>query len=146
MDTFSKTPIFLLESVYNDTDKLKNRLAAYLVTNPDLLASVRTLIAKATSDERSAIGSALRIAEMRCSVTKPNAARKIATFAQRIDDRSVTKGYTTAGEDQSPLAAKRPDDPRKQTDGKKAAVGDGLLSGQWKTQIADPFEPIPLPP
>jgi hypothetical protein len=137
MDTFSKTPIILLESARNDKEKLKNRLAGFLATNPDLLAPVRTLISEATSDEKSAIGAALRIAEMQCTATKPMAARKIGTFAQRIDDLSVTRGYYTAGEDQTPTLAK-PDD-------KKTTVGDGLLSGQFKTEIADPFKPIDIP-
>ncbi|KJC49532.1 hypothetical protein UP09_07300 [Bradyrhizobium sp. LTSP885] len=138
LDTFAKTPILLLESASNDKDKLKNRLAGYLVTNPDLLPPVRTLIAEATSDERSAIGAALRIAEMRCTTTKPSAARKLAAFAQRIDDLAVAKGYYTAGEDQSPQLAKPGDN-------KKAPAGDGLMSGQWRTEIADPFKPIPIP-
>ena len=137
MDTFARTPIILLESMHNDRDRLKTQLASYLVTNPDLLAPVRTLIAEATSDERWGIGAALRIAEMRCTVTKPGIAQKISTFAQRIDDSSVAKGYYTAGEDQSPTT---------QLDSqKKAPAGDGLLSGQWKTEIADPFKPIAIP-
>ncbi|QPF88086.1 hypothetical protein IC762_12895 [Bradyrhizobium genosp. L] len=137
MDTFSKSPIILLESMHNDADKLKTQLAAYLVTNPDLLTPVRTLIAEASSNERSAIGAALRIAEMRCTVTKPSVAQKISTFAQRIDDMAVAKGYYTAGEDQTATPAK--------DDKKKAPAGDGLLEGQWRTQIADPFKPIAIP-
>ncbi|MBR0868764.1 hypothetical protein JQ633_00225 [Bradyrhizobium tropiciagri] len=138
IDTFSKSPIILLESMHNDKDKLKSQLAAYLVTNPDLLAPVRTLITEATAEERSAIGAALRVAEMRCTIRKPIAAQKIASFAQRIEDAAVAKGYYTAGEDQSSVA-KLPDG------NKKGPAGDGLLSGQWKTEIADPFKPIAIP-
>lgn len=136
MDTFAKSPIVLLEAMHNDKDKLKSQLAAYLVTNPDLLVPVRTLIAEAGSDERTAIGAALRIAEMRCTVTKPSAAQKISSFAQRIGDMAVANGYYTAGEDQST--------PMKD-DKKKAPAGDGLLEGQWRTEIADPFKPIAVP-
>ncbi|MCA6125508.1 hypothetical protein J6500_26955 [Bradyrhizobium sp. WSM 1704] len=137
LDTFSKSPIVLLESMHGNKDKLKSQLAAYLVTNPDLMAPVRTLVSEATAEEREAIGAALRIAEMRCTIRKPSAAQKIASFTQRIEDSAVIKGYYAAGEDQS-STAKLPDN------GKKAPAGDGLLSGQWKTEIADPFKPIPI--
>jgi hypothetical protein len=136
LDTFVKSPTFLLESVRADKEKLKGRLAAYLMTNPELLPSVRPLIGAATTAERSAIGAALRIAETRCTSTKPNASRRINAFVQRLGDLAVLTGYSAAGEDQSAAPSRVARQPRS---------GAGLMSGEWKTELADPFKPMPLP-
>lgn len=136
LDAFTKAPSILLESLRNDKDKLKGRLATYLVSNPDLLPAVRTLIGEATSSERAAIGGALRVAEDRCVTTKPNASRKINAFVQRMQDLTVLAGYSAAGEDQSMSATQIAKQPKRGTE---------LMSGEWKTDIADPFEPMPLP-
>jgi hypothetical protein len=136
LDTFAKTPSILLESLRNDKEKLKGRLATYLVSNPDLLPAVRTLIGEATGAERTAIGGALRVAETRCISTKPSASRKINAFVQRLQDLTVVAGYSAAGEDESTAATQVAKEPKN---------GNGLMTGEWKTEIADPFEPMPLP-
>jgi|GEM_PF-2403463 hypothetical protein len=138
LETFTKSPSSLLQKLRNDKEKLKYRLAAYIATDPSVLPSVQTLIGEAMSADKSAIGSALRIAEARCTTTKRDAARKIGDFVKRIGDLTVLAGYSAAGEDQSA--------PQLQTRaGQQASRRGDLMSGEWKTKLADPFKPIPLP-
>ncbi|MCG2645338.1 MULTISPECIES: hypothetical protein [Bradyrhizobium] len=124
----------------NDKEKLKYRLSTYVATNPSLLPSVQTLITESTSDDRSAIGSALRLAEARCTTTKPDAARKIRDFTKRIGDLSVQAGYSAVGEDDSGA----PPQPRDKTS-TQPSRGGALLEGEWKTELSDPFKPVPIP-
>lgn len=139
LDTFVKAPSSMLEGVRTGKGKLKYLLSAYIASDPSILPSVQTLIANATSSDRTAIGAALRLAEARCTASKPDAARKIKDFAQKLGDRSVLAGYAVAGEDQ--LA------PQIETRDKnsKPRHGADSLSGDLTIRLADPFEPIPLP-
>jgi len=140
LDTFVKSPSSLLERLRNDKEKLSYRLATYIATNPSVLPSVQTLISASTSTDRSSIGAALRIAEGRCTSTKPEAARKIRDFVQRVGDLNVQSGYSAAGDDASGVQAqaqnKGPTPPPR---------GGALLDGEWKTKLANPFKPVPLP-
>ncbi|WP_338308850.1 hypothetical protein [Bradyrhizobium sp. TM233] len=140
LDTFVKSPSSLLEQLRNDKEKLRYRLATFIATNPSVLPSVQTLISASTSTDRSAIGAALRIAEGRCTSTKPEAARKIRDFTQRIGDLNVQAGYSAAGEDASGAQAQSQDKGRAQP-----PRGGALLEGEWKTKLANPFKPVPLP-
>lgn len=140
LDTFVKSPSSLLERLRNDKEKLRYRLATYIATNPSILPSVQTLISASASADRSAIGAALRIAEGRCTSTKPDAARKIRDFAQRIGDLDVRAGYSVAGEDATGVPAQSQDKALAQP-----ARGGALLDGEWKTKLADPFKPVPIP-
>lgn len=143
LDTFVKSPSSLLERLRNDKDKLKYRLSALIATNPAVLPSVKTLVAEASSTDRSSIGAGLRLAETRCTPTQPDAARKIRDFAQRIGDLSVQAGYAAAGEDRSaPSGAQAPSLSRTPA---QPSRGDALLDGPGKTKLADPFKPIPIP-
>ncbi|WP_247529913.1 hypothetical protein [Bradyrhizobium sp. 199] len=140
LDTFVKSPSSLLERLRNDKEKLRFRLATYIATNPSVLPSVQTLISASASSDRSAIGAALRIAEGRCTSTQPDAARKIRDFAQRVGDLNVQAGYSAAGEDASGVPA------RPQAKGPaQPARGGALLEGEFKTKLANPFKPVPLP-
>lgn len=140
LDTFTKTPSSLFERLRNSKEKLKYQLASYVATDPTILPAVQTLIAEASSSDRSVIGAALRLAEARCTSTKRDAARKIREFVQRNGDLTVIAGYTAAGEDETGIQI-----PAQVQDGKQPARGAGLLEGEWKTKIADPFKPLPIP-
>jgi len=140
LDAFVKSPSSLLERLRNDKEKLKYRLSTYVATNPSLLPSVQTLITESSSDDRSAIGAALRLAEARCTTTKPDAARKIRDFTKRIGDLSVQAGYSAVGEDDSGA----PPQPRDKTS-TQSSGGRALLEGEWKTKLSDPFKPLPIP-
>ncbi|RZI39514.1 hypothetical protein EGT07_28560, partial [Herbaspirillum sp. HC18] len=79
--------------------------------------------------------------EGRCASAKPESARKIRDFAQRIGDLNVQAGYSAAGEDNSGAQ-------QAQTRAKGVAPpprGGALLEGEWKTKLANPFKPVPLP-
>jgi hypothetical protein len=105
-----------------------------------VLPSVQTLISVSASTDRSAIGAALKIAEGRCTPTKPDAARKIRDFVQRIGDLNVQAGYSAAGDDTSGVQA------QSQARGPaQPSRGGALLEGEWKTKLANPFKPVPLP-
>lgn len=140
IETFVKSPSSLLERLRNDREKLKYRLSSYIATDPSVLPSVQVLITESTSNDRSAIGSALRLAEALCIATKPDAARKIREFTKRIGDLSVQAGYSSAGDDNSGA-------PRLLRD--KAStkpLGSGaLLEGEWNTKLSDPFKPASIP-
>ena len=140
LETFTKSPSSLLERLRNDKEKLKYRLSSYIATDPSVLPSVQILISESTPNDRSAIGSALRLAEALCIATKPDAARKISDFTKRIGDLSVQAGYSSAGEDNSSAPQLRRD---------KAStkpLGSGaLLEGEWNTKLADPFKPVAIP-
>jgi len=140
LDTFVKSPSSLLERLRNDKEKLRYRLSTYIATNPSVLPSVQTLISASASTDRSAIGAALRIAEGRCTSTKPDAARKIRDFVQRIGDLNVQAGYSGAGEDSSGVQAS----PQIKTS-PQPGRGGALLEGEWRTKLANPFKPVPLP-
>lgn len=140
LDAFVKSPSSLLERLRNDKEKLKYRLSAYVATNPSVLPSVQTLITESTSNDRTAIGAALRLAEARCTTTKPDAARKIKDFTKRIGDLSVQAGYSAVGDDDSRV----PLQPRDKTSAQPPG-GTALLEGEWKTKLSDPFKPIPIP-
>lgn len=141
LETFVKSPSSLLEQLRNDKEKLRYRLAGFISTDPSLLPSVQTLISAASSStDRSAIGAALRIAEGRCTPTKPDAARKIRDFTQRIGDLNVQAGYSKAGEDDSGLQVQSQDKNRPQPAG-----GSALLQGEWRTKLVNPFKPVPIP-
>ncbi len=141
LDAFVKSPSSLLEGLRNDKEKLRSQLSIFIATNPSVLPSVQTLISESASPDRSAIGAALRLAEARCTSTKPDAARKIKDFTQRVGDLAVQAGYSAVAEedvssDQSRSRDKGPTLPSR---------GGALLDGEWKTKLANPFKPVPLP-
>lgn len=140
LDTFVKSPSSLLERLRNDKEKLRYRLSTYIATTTSVLPSVQKLVSASASTDRSSIGAALRIAEGRCTSTKPEAARKIKDFVQRIGDLNVQAGYSAAGDDAPGVPAqaqnKGPTPPSR---------GGALLDGEWKTKLANPFKPVPLP-
>lgn len=140
LDTFVKSPSSLLERVRNDKEKLRYWLARYVATNPSVLPSVQTLISASTSTDRSSIGAALRIAEARCTSTKPDASRKIRDFVQRVGDLNVQAGYSAAGDDSSGVQVQSQIKTSPQP-----GRGGALLEGEWRTKLANPFKPVPLP-
>ena len=140
LDAFVKSPSSLLERLRNDKEKLKSRLATYIATDPSVLPSVQTLISESASTDRSSIGAALRVAEGRCTSTKPAAARKIKDFTQRVGDLAVKAGYSAAGEDDSGAQVQSQDKGAAQP-----SRGGALLEGEWKTKLVNPFKPVPIP-
>jgi hypothetical protein len=136
VQSFTREPTSLLQQLRNEKEKLAGRLTGYLVTDPSLLPSVEKLVRQASDNDRVAIGAGLYQAESRCLPTKPEASRKINDFVRKLGDRAVLTGY--AAEAEEPAGAPP------QT-GKPATSGSGLMTGEWGTEIADPFASVPLP-
>ena len=137
VQSFAAAPGSLLQQLRNDKEKLAGRLTGYLVTDPALLPSVEKLVNQSSDRDRVAIGSGLYRAESRCLTTKPEASRKINDFVRKLGDRSVLIGYAAEAEQLSGTAPSQA--------GKPAGSSSGLLTGEWNTEISDPFAKIPLP-
>jgi len=136
VQAFVTEPGSLLHQLRNNREKLKGRLTAYLITDPGVLPSVRDLIKAAQTVDRPAIGEALRLAELRCIASQPEAARKIREFVRKLNDLTVLAGYSSAAADEPNAPAPRARSPGPST---------GLMSGEFGTDLKDPFAPIPVP-
>jgi hypothetical protein len=137
VQAFAAAPGSLLQQLRNDKEKLSGRLTGYLVTDPSLLPSVAKLVNESSGRDRVAIGAGLYRAESRCLTTKPEASRKINDFVRKLGDRAVLIGYSAEAEQLAGVAPSQAGTP--------ANPGSGLLTGEWSTEIADPFASVPLP-
>ena len=137
LDAFAAEPSSLLRQLRNDKEKLSDRLAGYLVTDISALKSVTDLVRNSTQADRAAVGGGLRRAELRCRASKPDAARKIADYVGKLRDSAVIAGYAAEPDD--------PDPPALASAPTGSGVSTGLMSGEWKTDLADPFASMPLP-
>jgi hypothetical protein len=146
MQMFTSEPSALLYVLRNDKDKLAARLTGILVTDPTVLPSVATLVRKAPTAIRPAIGTALRQAELRCVALQPQAARKINDFVRELADRGVTSGYVAVTEEPStePTVGDNADKSINKP-ARPAAKSNPLMTGEWNNELADPFESVPLP-
>ncbi len=142
-EMFAADPPSLLRILRNDNDQIEARLANYVATDPGLLPSVRKLAAEAPTSNKRAIGAALRKAELQCAAPQrmepqPDAARKIIDFVRNLGDNAVLAGYVAVTEEPaSPKAIGKPARPQ--------VRNNSLLTGEWKTELADPFASPPLP-
>jgi hypothetical protein len=145
VSAFVSDPSALLRLSKNDRDKLSGRLTGLLVTDIAALDSVRGMLREASQADRIAIGVGLHRAEERCVATKPDVARRISEFVNKLHDGAVLKGYfgdldaaaaPVPGSSAPPAANNLP---------AGSSPNTGLMSGEWKTELADPFKPVPLP-
>ena len=137
---FSDDPTLPLQSARNDNNKIDSKVTGYLVSDPDLLPVIRKLVAQTPTANRRGIGSGLRHAEMQCLSPQPAYARKIRDFVRDLRDNAVLAGYVAVSEEPIP----------QYTAGKPVAppagpAGSKVFSGEWNTEIADPFASLPLP-
>ncbi|MCP3397413.1 MULTISPECIES: hypothetical protein [unclassified Bradyrhizobium] len=145
VSAFISDPSVILRLSKNDRDKLTGRLTGVLVTDIAALDSVRDMLREASQADRIAIGIGLHRAEDRCVSTKPDVARRISEFVNKLHDGAVLKGYYA---DQDAAMAPAPGSPAPPTATNLPAgpsSSAGLMSGEWKTDVADPFKPVPLP-
>ncbi|OKO86811.1 hypothetical protein AC630_01805 [Bradyrhizobium sp. AS23.2] len=145
VSAFVSDPSVLLRLSKNDRDKLSGRLTGLLVTDIAALDSVRNMLRGASQADRIAIGIGLHRAEERCIPTKPDVARRIGDFVAKLHDGSVLKGYFA---DQDAEMAPIPGSSAPSTANNVPAGSSsnaGLMTGEWKTELADPFKPVPLP-
>jgi hypothetical protein len=138
LDAFVAEPSTLLVQLRSEKDKLSGRLQGYLVSDISVLRSVQGLTRAATQADRASIGAALHRAEIRCRSSKPEFAQKISDFVAKLHDSAVLAGYSAEPDDGSPP-------PPPTTANLPARSGAGLMSGEFKTELADPFAKMPLP-
>jgi hypothetical protein len=136
LETFSAQPASLLQELRSQKQNLTGRLEGILVTDPTLLSAIPRLLGDSTSSDRPAIGAALRRAELRCLASKPQVARKISDFVRKLGDSQVLSGYAAVDDVSADLLGSA---------GKPVGAGAGLMTGEWKTELADPFAAPPLP-
>lgn len=149
ISAFVSDPLTFLRVSKNDRAKLSGRLTGLLVTDIAALDPVRDMLREASQDDRIAIGIGLHRAQERCIGTKPDMARRIGDFVAKLHDSSVLKGYYA---DKDALEAPSPDPSAANSNAansSNAPAGSnsstGLMSGEWKTELADPFKSLPLP-
>lgn len=152
LKVFQTEPTSLLHdrNVRGAPDKLTGRLAAYIVSDITILSAVRDLISETANVERTSIGMALRRAQLICVPRKPEYAQKISQFVQKLADSLVSAGYTAELEAVEfnpnaaaafPSAGGAPGSPTN----KPSGSANSLMTGEWSTDVGDPFAPVPLP-
>lgn len=145
ISAFVSDPSVLLRQSKNDRDKLSGRLTGLLVTDIAALAPVRDMLREASQADRVAIGAGLHRAEERCVAIKPDVAHRISEFVNKLHDGAVLKGYF-ADQDAASVPGPGSSAPAAANNvpaGSGASAG--LMSGEWKTELVDPFKPVPLP-
>ncbi|MBR0724754.1 hypothetical protein JQ612_20590 [Bradyrhizobium manausense] len=151
LKVFQIEPTSLLRdpTVRGDRNKLTGRLAAYVVSDITILPAVRDLVSESSNVERNAIGMALRRAQLICVPRKPETAQKISQFIQKLADSAVSAGYSAELEAvefnpnavASPSAGGTPGSSPQ----KPSSSANSLMTGEWSTDVGDPFAPAPLP-
>ncbi|MCP3380864.1 hypothetical protein NLM31_11015 [Bradyrhizobium sp. CCGUVB4N] len=150
LKVFQMEPTSLLRDrdVRGDRNKLTGRLAAYVVSDITILSAVRALVSESANVERTSIGMALRRAQLICVPRKPENAQKISQFVQKLSDSAVSAGYSAELEavEFNPNAVASPSGsaPGSATN-KPSGSANSLMSGEWSTDVGDPFAPAPLP-
>ena len=151
LKVFQLEPTSLLRDrdVRGDRDKLTGRLAAYIVSDITILTAVRDLVSESANIDRSAIGMALRRAQLICVPRKPENAQKISQFVQKLGDSAVSAGYSAELEavEFNPHAVVSPSSggAAASPTNKPSSSANSLMTGEWSTDVGDPFAPAPLP-
>ncbi|WP_426423824.1 hypothetical protein [Bradyrhizobium genosp. A] len=149
LQAFQTDPASLLHEVRNDRSKLAGRLAAYIVTDISVLPTVRDLISQSNNIDRNTIGAALRRAQLICLPRKPETSQKIGEFVRKLADSAVSSGYSAELEavefDPNSVASQSVGSAQPSSTKKPSGAASSLLTGEWNTEIADPFALAPLP-
>ncbi|MET3910377.1 hypothetical protein ABID59_004735 [Bradyrhizobium sp. S3.3.6] len=149
LQAFQTEPASLLREIRNDRSKLADRLAAYIVTDISILPRVRDLVSESANVDRNAIGVALRRAQLICVSRKPETAQKISDFVRKLADSAVSSGYSAELEavefDPNSVASQSAGGARSSPTKKPSDSANSLMTGEWNTDIADPFAPAPTP-
>lgn len=151
LKVFQAEPASLLRDrdVRGDRSKLTGRLAAYVVSDITILSAVRALVSESANVERTSIGMALRRAQLICVPRKPETAQKISQFVQKLADSAVSAGYSAELEaiEFNPNAVASPSagGGLASSTRKSSGTANSLMSGEWSTDVGDPFAPAPLP-
>jgi hypothetical protein len=133
---FAEDPGHLLKYARNDRLKIEQKVTEYLASDPDLLSVIRKLVQLTPSTNRAAIGRGMARAAQHCGPVDSRAVQSIIDFTRGLQDSSVSAGYASVDSESTPqipvqsAPANRP---------------NSLFNGEWNTDLADPFAPVPLP-
>jgi hypothetical protein len=147
LQNFQREPASLLREVRNDRSKLAGRLSAYIVSDITVLPAVRDLVSESANVDRNAIGVALRRAQLTCIPRKAETAKKISEFVQKLADSAVSSGYSAELEavEFDPNSVASQPTGRARSTSKPGDSASTMMTGEWKTDIADPFAPPSTP-
>ena len=151
LQLFAEDTSNVLHYALSDDDKLESKVTNYLATDPELLSVMRDLILQVPSSRRYALGRALGRAALHCSVD-PALARKFSAYVAVLRDANVMAGYTSAtplnGVQLGTIGQSGPNGFQFGTNAQAAPNGAGQTSfftGEFGTELADPFKLAPLP-
>ncbi|MBR0792960.1 hypothetical protein JQ631_28130 [Bradyrhizobium manausense] len=133
---FSDDPDHLLKYAKNDRSKIEQKVTEYLASDPTLLPAIKKLVQITPASNRAAIGRGLARAAQHCGPVDPKAVQSIIDFKQRLQDSSVSAGYASVDSDTSPQLP---------VQSAPANRSNPLFTGEWNTDVVDPFAPVPLP-
>lgn len=131
----------VLRYALSDDDKLESKITNYLATDPELLSLMRDLILQVPPSRRYTIGRGIGRAALHCVAVDPGLARKFFTSISALRDSDVLAGYASVGSS---------NDTQLGTIGKAGGSagsggGSSLFTGEFGTELADPFSEAPLP-
>jgi hypothetical protein len=133
---FGDDPERLLKFAGSDRTKIEQKVTEYLASDPELLPAIRKLVQLTPAANRSAIGSGLARAAQHCGPVDPRAVQSIIDFTRRLQDSAVSAGYASVDSEATPQIP---------VQGTPANRPNPLFNGEWNTDLADPFAPVPLP-
>lgn len=133
---FTEDPDHLLKYARNDRSKIEQKVTEYLASNPDILPVIKKLVQLTPATNRAAIGRGLARAVQHCGHVDPKAVQNIIDFTRSLQDSAVSAGYASVDSDSTPQI------PVQST---PTGQSNSLFNGEWNTDVADPFAPVPLP-
>ena len=139
LELFTQNPSRVLSYALSDDGKLEDKVTVYLSTNPEVTTAIRELLIKTPSSRHYAIGKALGRAALHCGAIEPVYTRKIFTFVSTLRDSDVLAGYSSVEPSNGVQLG---------TTGKAPPAGAGgaaLITGEFGTELANPFSEPPLP-
>jgi len=116
--------------------EIEQKVTEYLASDPTLLPAIKKLVQITPASNRAAIGRGLARAAQHCGPVDPKAVQSIIDFKQRLQDSSVSAGYASVDSDTSPQLP---------VQSAPANRSNPLFTGEWNTDVVDPFAPVPLP-
>lgn len=137
---FTQDTSRVLDYAQRDDSKLEDKVTMYLASDPELVtAAIKELLIKAPAPRHYAIGRGIGRAALHCGAIEPAYTRKITTFVGTLRDSDVLAGYTSVDTSNGVQLG---------AIGKTGSAGTGagaLFSGEFGTELANPFTEIPLP-
>ncbi|WP_199088349.1 hypothetical protein [Bosea sp. ASV33] len=131
LDRFKQAPTGFLNDIRNDSTKISGLVSSFVASDPELLDTVKQMIASAGTAQRRAIGMGLASAAAQCANTRPSVAVAISDYVRKMDDSNVGSGFQAMRQVQ-PVTLPQVTKP-------KPAQGSALIEGEFGEKLTDPF-------